>query len=88
MTDVLIVGGGVVGMGLGMILAKDGHAVTMLERDAVPPPNVPDDAWDGWDRKGVTQFRLSHFFLSRYRQILETELPGSRRRWTATAPCA
>ena len=26
----------------------------------------PDDAWDGWDRKGVTQFRLGHFFLSRY----------------------
>ena len=76
MTDVLIVGGGVVGMGLGMILAKDGHAVTMLERDAAPPPSGPDDAWDGWDRKGVTQFRLSHFFLSRYRQILEAELPA------------
>ena len=38
MTDVLIVGGGVVGMGLGMILAKDGHSVTMLERDAAPAP--------------------------------------------------
>jgi 2-polyprenyl-6-methoxyphenol hydroxylase-like FAD-dependent oxidoreductase len=73
--DVLIVGGGVVGMGLGMILANDGHAVTMLERDAAPAPSGPDGAWDGWDRKGVTQFRLSHFFLSRYRQILEAELP-------------
>ncbi len=76
MTDVLIVGGGVVGMGLGMILAKDGHTITMLERDAEVPPSGPDDAWEEWDRKGVTQFRLSHFFLSRYRQILEAELPA------------
>jgi 2-polyprenyl-6-methoxyphenol hydroxylase-like FAD-dependent oxidoreductase len=75
MTDVLIVGGGVVGMGLGMILANDGHAVTMLERDAAPAPSGPDDAWDSWDRQGVTQFRLSHLFLSRYRHILEAELP-------------
>ena len=40
-----------------------------------PAPGGPEDAWDSWDRKGVTQFRLSHFFLSRYRHILEAELP-------------
>ncbi len=76
MTDVLIVGSGVVGMGLGMMLAKDGHTVTMLERDAERPPGGPDDAWDGWDRKGVTQFRLGHFFLFAVSAILEAELPA------------
>jgi 2-polyprenyl-6-methoxyphenol hydroxylase-like FAD-dependent oxidoreductase len=75
MADVVIVGGGVVGMGLGMILARDGHTVSMLERDAEPAPGDPDAAWGRWDRKGVTQFRLAHFFLARYRQILEEELP-------------
>ncbi len=75
MTDALIVGGGVVGMGLGMMLARDGHTITMLERDPEPAPSGPDDAWERWERKGVTQFRLSHFFLARYRQILEAELP-------------
>ena len=76
MTDALIVGGGVVGMGLGMMLARDGHTITMLERDPEPVPSGPDDAWERWERKGVTQFRLSHFFLARYRQILEAELPS------------
>ena len=78
MTDALIVGGGVVGMGLGMMLARDGHTITMLERDPEPVPSGPDDAWERWERKGVTQFRLSHFFLARYRQILEAELPTGR----------
>jgi 2-polyprenyl-6-methoxyphenol hydroxylase-like FAD-dependent oxidoreductase len=73
--DVLIVGGGVVGMGLGMLLARDGHSVTSLERDAQPPPDGPTEAWDTWERKGITQFRLPHLFLARYRQILEAELP-------------
>jgi 2-polyprenyl-6-methoxyphenol hydroxylase-like FAD-dependent oxidoreductase len=75
MADVLIVGGGVVGMGLGMLLARDGHAVTTLERDAQPPPASEAEAWESWERKGVTQFRLPHLFLARYRQILEEELP-------------
>ncbi len=76
MAETLIVGGGVVGMGLGMMLAGDGHSVTMLERDGEPLPSGPDDAWESWDRKGVTQFRLAHFFLARYRQILDAELPA------------
>ncbi len=76
MPEVLIVGGGVVGMGLGMILANDGHTVTMLERDADPVPDGAEGAWEDWERKGVTQFRLSHFFLARYRHILEAELPA------------
>jgi 2-polyprenyl-6-methoxyphenol hydroxylase-like FAD-dependent oxidoreductase len=73
--EVLVVGGGVVGMGLGMLLARDGHAVTSLERDAQPPPGDSGEAWDSWERKGVTQFRLPHLFLARYRQILGEELP-------------
>jgi 2-polyprenyl-6-methoxyphenol hydroxylase-like FAD-dependent oxidoreductase len=75
MAEVLIVGGGVVGLGLGMLLARDTHTVTILERDAQPAPDDPESAWDSWDRKGVNQMRLPHLFLSRYREILETELP-------------
>jgi 2-polyprenyl-6-methoxyphenol hydroxylase-like FAD-dependent oxidoreductase len=62
-------------MGLSMLLARDGHTVTTLERDAQPPPDGAAEAWDSWERKGVTQFRLPHLFLARYRQILEEELP-------------
>jgi len=75
MAKVVIVGGGVVGMGLGMMLARDAHAVTILERDSDAAPKDPEQAWDSWERKGVNQFRLPHLFLSRYREILEAELP-------------
>jgi 2-polyprenyl-6-methoxyphenol hydroxylase-like FAD-dependent oxidoreductase len=72
---IVVVGGGVVGMGLGMLLARDGHDVTILERDAQAAPSDPDEAWENWDRKGVNQFRLPHLFLARYREILDRELP-------------
>jgi 2-polyprenyl-6-methoxyphenol hydroxylase-like FAD-dependent oxidoreductase len=75
MDDILIVGGGVVGLGLGMMLARDNHAVTVLERDDQPAPKDAEEAWNGWERKGVNQFRLPHLFLPRYRQIIESELP-------------
>ncbi|HWD51712.1 MAG TPA: tryptophan 7-halogenase [Acidimicrobiales bacterium] len=75
MDEILVVGGGVVGLGLGMLLARDDHAVTVLERDDQPAPDDAEHAWTSWERKGVNQFRLPHLFLSRYRQIIESELP-------------
>lgn len=75
MDEIVVVGGGVVGLGLGMMLARDDHAVTVLERDDQPAPEEAEEAWTNWERKGVNQFRLPHLFLSRYRQIIERELP-------------
>ena len=74
MADIVILGAGVVGLGTALLLAEDGHHVTVLERDPQPPPS-PLDAWDNWCRRGVNQFRLPHFFMARYRAILEAELP-------------
>src|SRR4029078_2483030 len=34
-----------------------------------------DDAWASWERRGVNQFRLLHYFLPRFRQTLEAQLP-------------
>jgi flavin-dependent dehydrogenase len=64
-----------VGLGSALLLARDGHAVTVLERDTEPPPAGPDEIWAAWERKGVNQFRLPHFFLARYRGLLDAELP-------------
>ena len=75
MAQVVIAGGGVVGLGLGMLLAKDGHDVLQLERDPQPPPDTVDDAWAHWERRGVAQFRLGHAFLARWHTIVESELP-------------
>ena len=76
MADVVIVGAGVVGLGTAMLLAQDGHRVTMLERDPAPPPDGTDAAWHTWERRGVNQFRLPHAFLGRYRALVDAELPG------------
>jgi 2-polyprenyl-6-methoxyphenol hydroxylase-like FAD-dependent oxidoreductase len=70
----LIVGGGMMGLCTAMSLAKDGHEVTVLERDAQGPTD-PSESYDSWERRGVNQFRMSHFFLSRFRQLIESELP-------------
>ena len=75
MARVTVVGSGVVGMGLAMLLASDGHEVTCVERDADPPPGDAETAWEHWDRRGVNQFRLLHTFLARFHQVVTGELP-------------
>src|SRR5271156_5146031 len=74
MTSIVIVGGGIAALTTAMFLADDGHEVTVPERD----PDGPTDgeaSWEGWERRGVSQFRLPHLFVSRFRIELERELP-------------
>jgi 2-polyprenyl-6-methoxyphenol hydroxylase-like FAD-dependent oxidoreductase len=75
MANVLILGAGICGLGTALLLARDGHDVTVLERDASALPETPQEAWDAWTRKGVAQFRQPHNFMPGLRQILEAELP-------------
>jgi 2-polyprenyl-6-methoxyphenol hydroxylase-like FAD-dependent oxidoreductase len=75
MADIVVVGAGVVGLGTATLLAKDGHHVTVLERDPASPPSSSEAAWSDWNRRGVNQFRLPHYLLARYRLILDAELP-------------
>src|SRR3954468_6086688 len=72
---IVFVGGGIVGTCAAMMLANDGHDVTVLERDPEPPP-AADAAWADWERRGVNQFKMLHFFLSRFRLVADVELPG------------
>jgi 2-polyprenyl-6-methoxyphenol hydroxylase-like FAD-dependent oxidoreductase len=74
MARVVMVGGGVVGLCGAQMLARDGHEVTVLERDAAPPPD-PEDAWNGWERKGVNQFRMLHYFAPGFRGVMEANAP-------------
>src|SRR5258706_9137169 len=77
MARIVVIGGGVGGLVSGILLARDGHDVKVLERDAGAPPATADEAWSGWERRGVNQFRMIHMFLPRFRQLLETELPDA-----------
>ena len=72
---ILIIGGGICGLGAALLLARDGHEVTVLERDAQPIPLSADAAWEQWERKGVAQFRQPHNFMPGLRLLLEAELP-------------
>jgi 2-polyprenyl-6-methoxyphenol hydroxylase-like FAD-dependent oxidoreductase len=77
MADILILGSGLGGLSAATLLARDGHRVTVLERDPAPPPPAEraGEAWERWDRRGVNQFRLPHFMLSRWWEQMRVEIP-------------
>ena len=74
MAEILVLGAGLCGLSTAMLLARDGHQVTVLERDPDSPPE-PAQAWEAWERRGVNQFRLPHFMLPPWRARMEQELP-------------
>ena len=78
MAEILVLGAGLTGLTTAMLLARDGHDVTVLERDAADPPAGASEgsAWTGWHRAGVAQFHQLHLMLPRWREVMETELPS------------
>jgi 2-polyprenyl-6-methoxyphenol hydroxylase-like FAD-dependent oxidoreductase len=86
MASVVVCGGGVIGLASALLLARDGHAVTVLEEDAHDPPPSPVQAWEHWDRKGVPQFRQPHNLFPRFQQVLDADLPDVTQR-LADAGC-
>jgi 2-polyprenyl-6-methoxyphenol hydroxylase-like FAD-dependent oxidoreductase len=75
MARIVVIGGGIVGLSTAMMLAKQGHELTVLERDGGGVPGSPDEAWQAWDRHGVAQFRQPHYLHAAGRQILDAALP-------------
>jgi 2-polyprenyl-6-methoxyphenol hydroxylase-like FAD-dependent oxidoreductase len=62
-------------MAAGMMLARDGCEVTVLERDGGAPPGSPGAAWRDWDRHGVAQFRQPHYLHAGGSHVLASALP-------------
>jgi 2-polyprenyl-6-methoxyphenol hydroxylase-like FAD-dependent oxidoreductase len=75
MARIVVIGAGICGLAGAMMLSRDGHEVTVLERDPQPVPASPEDAWENWDRDGVKQFRQAHYLQPSGRAALEDELP-------------
>jgi 2-polyprenyl-6-methoxyphenol hydroxylase-like FAD-dependent oxidoreductase len=76
MASIVVCGAGPVGLAAAMMLARDGHDVTVLEGDPQDAPAEAVRAWDGWSRRGVAQFHQPHSLFSRFRVVCEEELPG------------
>jgi 2-polyprenyl-6-methoxyphenol hydroxylase-like FAD-dependent oxidoreductase len=78
MVRIVVLGAGVSGLAAALMLRRDGHDVTVLERDPAPVPDSIEHAWEGWGRAGVTQFRQAHYLQPLGRGVLDAELPDVR----------
>ncbi|MCB0967518.1 MAG: FAD-dependent oxidoreductase [Ilumatobacter sp.] len=72
---IAVVGGGMAGMLAALLLARDGHEVTVFERDDTDLPATADEAFDGWNRRGAPHARQSHALLARLRRTLHERAP-------------
>jgi 2-polyprenyl-6-methoxyphenol hydroxylase-like FAD-dependent oxidoreductase len=73
--DIAVVGGGMAGMLAALVLARDGHRITVYERDDTDLPATADEAFEQWDRRGAPHARQSHAILARLRRILRERAP-------------
>ncbi len=83
MAKIIVAGGGICGSAAALMLARDGHDVTLLERDDGPVPDSVEAAWSEWNRRSVAQFRFAHIMLARGHGILARELPDVVERLAA-----
>src|SRR5262245_17545325 len=71
----VVLGGGIAGLAAARLLRRHYERVIVLERDQRPDIVKPDEAFTRWERAGVPQFRHSHAFLARARQVLLAHMP-------------
>ena len=71
--SIAVLGGGVAGLTSALALARDGHRVTLIERDSLDL-GAPLQSLD-WDRKGCLHFMQSHSFAPRGRKELRLTFP-------------
>jgi 2-polyprenyl-6-methoxyphenol hydroxylase-like FAD-dependent oxidoreductase len=69
MMRIVIVGSGPAGMTAALLLARDGHQVTLVDRDPGPPEH------GDWRRIGVMQFHLPHGLRAQGRAAIAERLP-------------
>ena len=70
--DIAVIGAGPTGLTAALLLARDGHRVLVCEGDAGPSESAQGSTT--WQRPGVSQFRMAHVLLPRWRHELEAEL--------------
>lgn len=76
---ILIAGAGIAGLMAAMALARDDRSIVVVDRDSPPPDLSVEQAFETWERKGVTQLRHSHVFLGRLVKLIRERHP---KLWT------
>jgi 2-polyprenyl-6-methoxyphenol hydroxylase-like FAD-dependent oxidoreductase len=71
--EIVVLGGGVAGLAAALALGRDGHRVTVVDRDDLGV-GEPLDALE-WDRRGIPHFHQPHAFTPRGRKELLTTFP-------------
>jgi 2-polyprenyl-6-methoxyphenol hydroxylase-like FAD-dependent oxidoreductase len=79
----VVLGGGVAGLAAARLISRHFSRVLVLERDRRGDVSAPGDAFHGWERPGVPQFRHSHAFLARLRLVLLAHMPDVLERLRA-----
>jgi 2-polyprenyl-6-methoxyphenol hydroxylase-like FAD-dependent oxidoreductase len=74
---VAVIGAGPAGLVSGIGLARRGHSVVVVDRDAGPP------ATGHWDRRGVMQFHHAHAFRPQVGRVLQEVAPDAWDAWLA-----
>jgi 2-polyprenyl-6-methoxyphenol hydroxylase-like FAD-dependent oxidoreductase len=77
-SHIIVVGGGIAGLATSVMLAKQGHEITVLDRDP-GLPDTPAQAWESWERSGVMQFRQPHLLWPGGWRIIQDQLPEVAR---------
>ncbi|GAC1353366.1 MAG: FAD-dependent oxidoreductase [Polyangiales bacterium] len=72
--QVVVLGGSIAGLAAALAFARDGHDVTVLERDPSPPGEC-EEAFVHWQHRGVGQLRQAHAFLACARNTLRDRAP-------------
>jgi 2-polyprenyl-6-methoxyphenol hydroxylase-like FAD-dependent oxidoreductase len=73
--QITIIGAGPTGLVLAAALARRGHRIDLVDRDAGPRK-------DGtWPRRGVMQFHHAHTVRAQVTEVLLAELPEAHARW-------
>ena len=68
-------GAGVAGLSAALLLARDGHQVTLIDKDGFGSGDgAPQDA-PNWNRPGVPHFLQPHAFIPRGRSVLREHFP-------------
>ncbi|MHB8530783.1 MAG: FAD-dependent oxidoreductase, partial [Caulobacteraceae bacterium] len=62
---VAILGAGMAGLCAALALSGRRREIVLLERDPPPPEGGAEEAFEGWERRGVGHLRHSHAFLAR-----------------------